>query len=383
MAKYKNLADFRRQRFIKKLVKNTILISIVLSLLVTILNAFEVFNTSNIDGVIGVNLNEAALKEFPVIIKSEQVSDFASFSNNIAVLTKSSIIIYNLNGKKMNTILHGYINPVIKESSQRILTYDRGGNKLRVDTENIKVGDLNFPNSIITAEIAPTGEVVVVTTSDRYACELQVYDSTLRNITYRYLSTEVITSVDFSSDKKHIIGNSITSSNGILSCNLYQLDITTGEDAQIIFVDDILPLNIAYGERNTVKILGSDCIITVNLDTEEQIRYNYKGNLQHYFNSPNGETILINKSMYSNYSTVTVVSTSGEISAMKDVTNEIMDVYCNGSKIAILCKGEIFDFNMNLNLLNEFSLKKTMKNIVYGNSNIYVLGVDTIEEFNC
>lgn len=383
MAKYKNLADFRRQKLIGRVVKNSILILIVFSILMTVLNAYEVFHTTNQDGVIGVNLNETALKEFPVIIKSEQVSDFATFSNIIAVLTKSSVIMYNMNGKKLNTIMHGYINPVVKESKQRLLTYDRGGTKLRVDTENTKIGDLTFNNSIITAEIATTGEIVVVTTSERYACEIEVYDSSLRNITYRYLSTEVISSVEFSGDKKHIIGNSITSLNGILSCNLYRLDITTGEDAEITFINDILPLNISYGDRNTVKILGSDCIVTVNLDTGEQTRYTYKGNLQHFAKSSNGETILINKSMYSNYSTITVVSATGEIHATRDVTSEILDVYCDGSKIAILCKGDIYDFNMDLNLLNEFTLKKTMKNIVYGNSNIYVLGVDTIEEFMC
>lgn len=383
MTKYKNLADYRKQRFIKKSIRNIIVISIVFFLLMTVLNAYEVFHTSNIDGVIGVNLNETALKEFPVIIKSEQVADFATFSNNIAVLTKSSVIIYNLNGKKLNTIMHGYINPVIKESRQRILTYDRGGTKLRVDTENTKIGDLTFSNSIITAEIALTGELVVVTTSDRYACEIEVYDNTLRNITYRYLSTEVISSVEFSSDRKNIIGNSITSVNGILSCNLYRLDITTGDDAEIISVADILPLSVSYGNKNTVKILGSDCIVTVNLDTGDQSKYYYKGNLQHFAKSSNGETVLINKSMYSNYSTVTVISATGEVSASRDVNSEIIDVYCNGSKIAILSRSDIYDFNMDLNLLNEFSLKKTMKNIVYGNSNIYVLGVDTIEEFNC
>lgn len=383
MAKYKNLADYRKQKLIRKIIRNTILISIVLSVLITVLNAYEIFSSPNADGVIGVNLNETALKEFPVIIKSEQVSDFASFSNNIAVLTKSNILIYNLNGKRINTIVHGYTNPVIKESPQRILTYDRGGTKLRVDTENSKVGDLTLQNSIITAEISNTGEIVIVTTNDRYPCEIQVYDNNLRNMTYRYYATDDITSVDFSSDKKHILGNSITSLNGILSCNLYILDITTGDDAEIIFINDILPLNVAYGDKNNVKILGSDCIVTVNLDTLEQSRYNYKGNLQHFINSPNGETVLVNKSYYSNYSTVTLVSKTGEISAVRDVKNDIVDVYCDGSKIAVLCRGEIYDFNMNLNLLNEFSLKKTMKNIVYGsNNNLYALGVDTIEEFN-
>lgn len=383
MAKYKNLADYKRQKLIKKIAKNSIIVIILLSTLFIVLDAYEVFHKTNVDGVIGVNLNEIALKEFPVIIKNEQVSDFTSFSDNISVLTKSSILTYNLNGKRVNSTVHGYINPVIKETPQRILTYDRGGNKLRVDTQNSKIGDLSFSNSIITAEISPTGEVVVVTTSDRYACEIEVYDNSLRNITYRYLATEVITSIDFSNDKKYLIANSITSLNGILSCNLYQLNITSEDDAKITFINDILPLNVAYGGKNTVKILGSDCIVTVNLDTGEQLRYTYKGNLQHFFNSPNGETILINKSMYSNYSTITVISASGEITAERDVTSEIIDVYCNGTKIAILCKGEIYDFNMDLNLLNEFILKKTMKNIVYGNSNIYVLGVDTIEEFIC
>lgn len=379
--------DNKKEKLLKllfsKAIVNAVLILLVISMLITVLNAYEVFYTSNIDNVIGVNLNETALKEFPVIIKNEQVSDFASFSNNLAVLTKSNIIIYNNNGKKINTILHGYTNPVIKESPQRILTYDRGGGKLRVDTENTKIGDLTFSNSIITAELSQTGELVVITSSDRYACEIQVYDNTLRNITYRYLSTEVITSVSFSSDKKFLIGNSITSHNGILSCNLYQLDITTGDDAEIIFINDILPLNVAYGEKNTVKILGSDCIVTVDLDTGKQSSYVYKGNLQHYFNSPTGETILINKSMYSNYSTITIISPTGEIAATRDITNEILDVYCNGSRIAILCKGEIYDLSMSLTLLNEFALKKTMKNIVYGNSNLYALGVSTIEEFIC
>lgn len=381
MAKYKDLADYRKQKFLKKLLNNLILISLVFGILITVLNAFEVFKTTNIDNVIGVNLNETLLKEFPVIIKSEQVLDFATFSNNLAVLSKSSVIMYNFYGKRLNTVIHGYINPVMKESPQRILTYDRGGNKLRVDTENSKVGDLNLQNTIITAEISLTGEIIVVTTNDRYACEIQVYDNNLKNMTYRYYATEHITSVDFSADKKHIIGNAITSSNGILACNLYRLDITTGDAAEIIPISDILPLNIAYGDYNTVKVLGSDCIVIVNLNTLEQTRYSYKGNLQHFVNSYNGTTVLVNKSMYSNHSTVTVISPQGEILAIRDVTSEIIDIHCDNTNISVLCKSEIYDFNMDLHLLNEFELKKTMKKVVYGGSNLYALGVDTIEEF--
>lgn len=382
LGEYKSIEDYRRKKRFGRFFKKFLLIIVIAVILIVLLNVLELFKGTKLEEIIGSKSGTESVKDFPLYIKNEQMVDFATFNNNIAVLSKANVFVYNNNGKKVNSFMHGYTNPVIKESTKRILTYDRGGNKLRVDTANSSIGSVQLKFPILTAQISTNGSVAVVTSSDRYPCEVQVYDNSLKNMIYRYYSTEEFSIVDFSMDEQSLFCGAISTREGILSCNIYNLGMNDTEIKEVTLVKDILPLAIFENDGNKLKIVGKDSIVTINQKDQTQERYDYKGGLQSFVNSSINETILINKNLLTSYSTITVVGADGKPLATMNIDDDVIDVYSDGSRISVLCKSNLYNYDMSLAELDNIRLTKSMNKIVYNGSNIYILGADSIEKYD-
>lgn len=381
MGKYKNIEDYRRKKRLSGFLKKLILLAVIAGILIVLLNVLEIFKGKDINEMIGLKTEESQSQDFPIIIKNEQMVDFVTFSNNVGVLTKANVLIYSSNGKKTNNFLHGYTNPVIKESNKRVMTYDRGGNKLRVDSASASIGEIQTKFSILTAQISKSGNVAVVTSHDRYPCEVQVYDNNLKNVIYRYYSTEELSAIEFAHDEQTLIGSAITTINGILSAHLYKLSIKEEVLADIVVIKDILPLAICVNEENNIKVLGKDVIVSINTQTNEQKRYEYQGDLQYFVNSSSKETVLVNKNILSGYSVVSVISPDGSELASANINGDIIDIYSDGSRITVLMKSKVSCYDMKLKELNSYTLERSMNKVVYSGTDMYVLGADNILKF--
>lgn len=110
--------------------------------------------------------------------------------------------------------MHGCTNPVVYENGTRLLTFDRGGTKLRIDGLKGNENELTTEHTILCAQIGSDGSVAVITTHDQYASYLQVYDANM-NLRYRYGSaSESFSIAAFSPDQTHIAACAIDSAAG-------------------------------------------------------------------------------------------------------------------------------------------------------------------------
>lgn len=380
MAKYKNIQEYRRKKRFKGILKKSLILIVIFAILLVLLNVLEIFKGTQINELLGKG-DKDNTQQFPIQVKNEQMVDIIPFNNNIAVLTKSNVMVYNSDGKKSNTFMHGYTNPVIKDSNKRILTYDRGGNKFRVDNTTGTVGEISLKYNILTAQISKSGNVAVVTSHDRYVCEVVVYDNQLKGEIYRYYATEELQTIEFCKDQQLLIGGAIVSDNGILSTNLYELDISKEVNAKKTLIKDILPLSIFYNDNDNIKIVGKDSIITYNKKSKTQKTYLYKGNIQYFINSSLNECVFVNKNPFNKYSTVSILNADGKLNSSINIDDDVLDIYSDGSRIIVLCKSCVYNFDMALKQLNKVELKKSMNKAVYSGENLYILGSDSIEKY--
>lgn len=348
--------------------------------LAVVLNVLELFKGSGIASSVTIGQDDNVKQEFPIVIKNQQTIGVASFGSSIAVLGKSNIIMYNQNGKRMNTYVHGYTNPVMKESSKRILTYDRGGTKLRVDTVNDSVAEIQLPFSIITAAISASGNIAVVTAHDRYACEVRVYDSSLRNMLYRYYATEQFSGIAFSPSEQELSAISIDAIDGLLSCNLHRLDITQEIDAAITVFPDVLPLDVSYNTADTIKIIGNDKVVTLDTQTGVTSSYPYKGQLERFTRSAEDGTVFITQNKFNDYITLTSLEADGKTAVVRNLEENIVDLSSDKEHIALLTKTQIIILDMELTEVSRIDLPRSMSRVSLEGDIVYVLGADSLEK---
>lgn len=364
---------------LKSFTKKFIIVFIIFAILFVLLNVLQLFKGGPINDIItNEKVNDDEL--FPLVIKSEQIMDIYNVGSGISVLTKSSLINYAESGKREAKITHGYTNPVVQEGTKRLLTYDRGGSSFRVDTISSSIGEVKITGQIITAQIASNGTIAVISTDERYACVITVYDNSLQEM-YKYQSTSRMSDLCFAPDNKHIFASSITSQAGIVATDLYELNLTTEDDATIYTIPNLLPLSVHYSSNGNITVIGKDSMATLNTKSKVTTRFEYLGNIQYFIKSSQNETVIVTKNLFNHYSTVNVINQAGVPVSSYNIDEEVMDIYSDGSRILVLTKESALNFDMKLTLLNTIPLEKNAIKIGYNGNQVYILGVDSVDKY--
>ena len=120
MAQYQDIDEYREKKRRQK--RNRILLALgfLAAALAVFLTVFFLVRNNRKSG-----LSDDA--SFPLSIHGEQLTDIHKVGGNLAVLTQSSLYVYDTGGSARYDVLHGCTNPAICESGNRLLTYDRGG----------------------------------------------------------------------------------------------------------------------------------------------------------------------------------------------------------------------------------------------------------------
>lgn len=381
MAKYKSIEEYRSKKKRKSFLKKIFLFLLIIGILCLLLYVLKGFKETAIDGLIQNKPDGTTqgTESFPIIIKNEPLQNIYGISSHLGILTKTNIYTYNENGKRLNKQTHGYSNPVVREGNKRVLIYDRGGNGFRVDTQNSTIGTKIVEGQIIYAQIHTNGNVAVVTTHERYASVITVYDASLSEL-YQYSVTERISNVCFAPDNRHILATAIVTINGKLGANLYELNINDSEDISKQTIMDILPLNISYSENSNITIIGKDSLITINAESKAETRYEYSGNLHNFINGSVNESIIITDNYSDVSSLISVVGADGIVKNATTINDTVLDVYSDGSRILVLGKNLAYNYDSTLQLLNQFELSKSFQKIMYNGNSVYFMATDCVEK---
>lgn len=375
MASYKNIEEYRRKKKRRRILRNTAIVVILACLLVIVLFGVKYFRESSLQDKITGGLS-AEEQQFPLAISKEQPMDILAAGDGFAVLSKSSVLTYASSGKRQQTISHGYTNPVMKVNNKRILTYDRGGNKLRVDTLNSKIGEITTDSTILCAAIAPNGNIAIAMSYISNAPVIVVYDSNL-NVIYRYLTTEEFSTISFSEDGSNLVLSNIVARNGLLSAEVYEMNITKEEEARVTEVADFLPLQAIYS-GNRILLIGMDGVVSLD-GNRQQTRWESKGALEHFALASSGVAVMVNNDVFSNNSIITSLSSDGKVITEAEPEEEIIDVSTDGKRILVLGEKTLFIYDMSMKLLQKINLERNFIEVTQNNNMAYIMSENSIE----
>ena len=381
MASYQNIEEYRRKKRLKRLARNLLLSAAILAALFGVLYLCDVFEGSPVEEWL-TGTRTVKEDKFPLTVKKEQLISVYGVGSNLAVLTKSSLLFYDFAGEHLGTQYHGYTNPVTRESGKRLLTYDRGGLRLRVDSASGKIGELTMESAIISAQMSPSGKVAVLMSYRANVPVLVVYDENLE-LVYRYFSAEDFTALAFSSDGTHVLLSSIQSKGGILSTELYELDSTqTGDSGKTVtLVNDILPVAISYLSDGSWMVAGKDSAVCIDARTKAQTRYEYEGTLQRLALCGEEALVLVNEDLFSSYSTITLLTKGGMPQKTTRIEDEVLDVCCRDGQVYVLGKQSAYRYDFGLKLQDELPLEKSCKKIGSNAEAAFIMGEDTVQKF--
>ena len=115
-------------------------------------------------------------------IELDEMSSVCYYKNNIAVLRKNRLDIYDINGRKNFSSGLVYSNPVLKTSDRYILAYDLGMNKLEIFNVYARVYEYKETGPIYGAQVTDMGNVVYITSEKGYQSVVYVMNRDLKNV---------------------------------------------------------------------------------------------------------------------------------------------------------------------------------------------------------
>ena len=194
--------------------------------------------------------------ELPTILPGTNVVSFKTVNQKAYALTNSHLCGYTYSGKKFLEVQHGFSNPVLETSKERILIYNRESNKFIIANNSNTVFEQSLEQTIFCADIADNGSVAFVTDSPTYAAQVTVYNKNMKQYYSWYLADGLVTDIALSPSGKYITVSALKINGGLFVSEIYCLDT---DKAEPIFTKELKDLSVL-----SMESISSSCFAYIS-----------------------------------------------------------------------------------------------------------------------
>ena len=162
MGKATEFEKLRKRRRIKRVFKRTTMLMIFAAMALSLFLIWSV--AYQLDFSSRAQNFFSSLKPgggFPVAVDDMNVEKLLPLGKDVAVVTTSGNYVYNSKGARLATFLNSYNIPVTYTAGGNLLTFDAGGNGLRVDNKSEELYQLTTEGKITAGAICETGAFAV------------------------------------------------------------------------------------------------------------------------------------------------------------------------------------------------------------------------------
>ncbi|HIY09334.1 MAG TPA: hypothetical protein H9680_08355 [Firmicutes bacterium] len=230
---------------------------------------------------------------YPVEADLGGEADLYSLGRDIALVTESTLTIYTPSAKESASFRHGYSNPLCITNDNRILTFDRGGRQLRVDSHSANLWTLQLEDGqIFSAAMAENGTVALCRSSSQYQREITVYDSHFQEIWHWY-TEQMVVDVALNGDGSQLAVHEVTAENGELVSMVTLLSTDDDQPEASIPFRGQLVMGLSFNSQGQVAILTDRQAALYNQRGEEISSWSFGGRQLRHFFLEDGELIFV------------------------------------------------------------------------------------------
>lgn len=211
----------------------------------------------------------------------EEPTRIEELAGGFVELDSEDVAIYSAYGTQVRTLQPGYTRPALAVGNTRFVLYDRSGTSLQVESRTRTLYTKTFTNAIMLCAMSQNGSLGVVTESDRYAAELQVFSPTMRS-TYSWKMTQdqgTPLAMSFASDNHRFAVGTVAARNGRMACTIYLMDSAKSETGPAYTADEgslLLQLHWLSSDR-VLAIFDTYAAVISASDATQTARYDFGG----------------------------------------------------------------------------------------------------------
>lgn len=378
MGQLTELEPLRKKRKFKKLMRRIIILSIVLVTLVvgTILwkQLEEIdIRTKFTDFISSIGTGQG----YPLNTQGSTINNLIKVGNQVGAIDDTNFYIYNQTGKQTSNIQHGYNNPVVKAEGGKILLYDRGGNKLRVDSKSRNLISKTYDHNIIYADIASNGHIAVATGSNEYAGQVIVYNDKFEEILKWFSSDGLMLNIALSPNKDMMAVASIDAVEGVLISTVSIIKFNTKEVVAKLQMPEETIFSLEFKENGKIYAVTDKGVYKISSNGNIDTKLDFEGTSLYAFDNNNNRDMAVILGNYKEDRSLILYSLNDSLDVTSQIEfyQEIKEVEIDNFGIVVTLDDriELYDFTLKLtDTIEAADVKNTIpieRNLYYNISN--------------
>ncbi len=326
-----------------------------------------------------VNSGELAEGNFPIEVSSADYQlEFTD--RKMILLSDTYTYFYDSEGKLLKRRQHTYTNSVLRSAGGRALLYENGGNDLSVEDEDEVFYTKTYAKKLILfARISEQGYTAVVTTSDNYCCDLEVYDKRGKVI-YGRQCIEMVSDLSFINNSKGCVLSFISAENGQLVTNVQEISFSENVEHWTSPGLNTLGLDV-YGYGKGAFVLGTDACGYVDSNGQISSYYSYDGDLVAGASEDGNSAVVVNNDDRRKY--IVALFKGGNTEALIiDLEEPSIDVTIYEDLAYVMCQGKIKAYDFSGGLRSVADVSDSYTGFVRSDDHIFLKGYNKIDRID-
>lgn len=379
-----DMLDFKKKQKRKRRLIRVVLILLLLTGAVAAYLTQEIWlpKIRNINRQYQTIINDGALAEgnFPITINSGADYQIDYSGNYLTVLSDSTVYFYSDEGGLIKHTQHAYTNPVMISANGRALLYEHGGDEFCLEDGNGTLYEQHYTDrKIMFARLSEEGYTAVVTTSEKYCCEIIVYDRKGTSI-YERQCVERVDDISFREGSEGCVISYINAENGSLVTSVLSVDFSENGSLWSSPGLDTFGLEV-YSYTGGAFVLGMDACGYVDNAGNITSFYRYDGDYQGGSSSNGQSAVILNNEAQRQY-TLVLFDGGGREPIMIGLASPLIDVHVADELAYVMTSDAIFAYDFTGTLRSTAQVNDSYTGFERSQKHIYLKSFNKIDRID-
>lgn len=320
---------------------------------------------------------------YPYKVNGSEIDDVALTNSDLVLVYDSNVKVLNSTAKEISNLNHDYDYPVISTNSGRILLFDEGAKKFRVQSKTRILYEKEMSHIILTGEMGKDGSVAIATRADNAESMLTVFNSSREEVFVWKCAKEHIVSCDISDNGKDYAVAVIGVDNGSVYTKVHIFNKKKVEPVATFEYSDTAIANVKFLSNKTLMVMGNNvCEIIKDNEVKERIDVSVNTPFQLFISDNNSAILVLSKYSSTTQKIIKVYNKSGEELFTQEISGMVKSVSTDGKYVSVLTNSNVQNFTMKGKPCGSAEVNADAEKVLVSSRNTYVYSPDSINLYS-
>ena len=319
---------------------------------------------------------------YPYSVNGVMVNDASITNSDLVLMSDDYVKVLNSTAKELSAISHNYDHPVMTSNSGRILLYDAGGKKFRVQSKTRVLYERETTHIILTGALGKDGSVAIATRTDGAESMLTVIGKNKKDVFAWKCSKEHIVSCDVSDNGKNFVVSVLGVQNGSVYSKVYLFNKKSTSPVSTFEYNDSAVSTVQFLSNETVMVMGNNVCEVINNGTAQKIDVTVNTPSKLFISDNNTAILVLSKYSSTTQKIIKVYNKSGTELFTKEIDGLVKSVSTDGKYIAVLTDSSVQIYNAKGEMTGFSNVNTDAEKVLVSGRNTYVYSSDKIDKYS-